>query len=82
MAAQLPRTTPMQHYAVFINHPQNRHEIAGAKIVSIDEIMGEIRSEVQKFGKMSRNAIAEQYPLLRTLQLSHNAGALAFHRED
>ncbi|HEV3205602.1 MAG TPA: hypothetical protein VGZ28_01515 [Terriglobales bacterium] len=34
--------------------------------------MAEIRKEVTHCGKMSKGAIAEQYPLLRTLQLSHS----------
>ena len=36
----------------------------------------EIRAAVLACGPMSRNAIPEQYPLLRTLQLSH----VGYHR--
>lgn len=66
----------IQHYAVFINHPKNRHEVAGFTIISIDELMATIRAAVDREGIMSRKAIPEQYPLLRTLQLSHSG----YHR--
>lgn len=33
--------------------------------------MTEVRSKVVACGRMASNAISEQYPLLRTLQLSH-----------
>lgn len=38
--------------------------------------MAEIRTEVLKRGIMSKNAIPEIYPLLRTIQLSHSG----YHR--
>jgi hypothetical protein len=62
----------LQQFAVFPMHPKGRDQIAGGKIISIDELMATIREEVVKCGKMSKNAIPEQYPLLRTLQLSHS----------
>lgn len=68
----LPSDTAIEHIAVFINHPIGRDEIAGFRIKSIDEPMAEIRARVMDRGKASQNAIPEQYPLLRTLQLSHN----------
>ena len=49
-----------------------RDKLAGAKITSIDEFMAEIRAAVIERGIVGKNAIPEQYPLLRTLQLSHN----------
>lgn len=68
----IPPTTPIEQIAVFVTHPKNRHTIAGSRIVSIDELMAEIRAGVVGCGIMAKNAIAEQYPLLRTLQLSHS----------
>jgi hypothetical protein len=62
----------LQQFGVFITHPKNRHQIAGGTIISIDELMATIREKVVACGKMSKNAIPEQYPLLRALQLSHN----------
>jgi len=67
----LPDTTDIEQIAVFPTHPAGRDQIAGATIVSVDELMAEIRSRVRKRGKMNKRAISERYPLLRTLQLSH-----------
>ena len=67
----LPATTPLQQIAVFISHPKNRHTIAGGTILSIDELMAEIRAKVGACGIMAKNAVPEQYLLLHTLQLSH-----------
>jgi len=67
----LPKSTHIEQIAVFYNHPTGRDKIAGATIVSIDEFMAEIRAKVCARGPMIRNAIPEQYPLLRTIQMSH-----------
>ena len=67
----LPSSTPLQQIAVFVSHPKGRDTIAGGAIISIDELMAEIRAKVMACGIMASNAIPEQYPLLRTLQLSH-----------
>lgn len=69
--AWLPSTTPLRQIAVFPSHPKGRDHIAGGEMVSIDELMAEIRDKVRKSGIASRSAIPEIYPLLRTLQLSH-----------
>lgn len=45
--------------------------MAGATIMSIDELMAEIKSKVTSCGPMIKNAISEEYPLLRTIQMSH-----------
>jgi hypothetical protein len=68
----LPPTTEIEQVAVFVSHPEARNTIAGGKIVSIDELMAEIRGAVIACGPMVRNAIPEQYPLLRTIQMSHS----------
>jgi hypothetical protein len=67
----LPPETPLRQIAVFPSHPKDRHTIAGAQILSIDELMAEIRSKIIGCGVMRSNAISENYPLLRVLQLSH-----------
>ncbi len=67
----LPKDTPVRQIAVFNSHPKNRDKIAGGIIQSLDEVMAEIRKEIQRQGLMSKNAIPEKFPLLRTLQLSH-----------
>ncbi len=67
----LASSTLIDQIAVFPTHPKGRDRIAGGRIVSIDELVKEIRSKVVKCGPMRSNAISEQYPLLRTIQMSH-----------
>jgi hypothetical protein len=61
----LPPTTKIRQIAVFIGHPRGRDSIAEGTILSIDELMAEIRGRVLACGPMVRNAISEQFPLLR-----------------
>src|SRR5687768_2410356 len=67
----LPPSTYIEQIAVFYDHPRGRDMIAGAKLISIEELMCEIRSKVVACGPMINNAIPQQYPLLRTIQMSH-----------
>lgn len=67
----LAPSTPLKQIAVLITHPKGRDTIAGGAIVSIDEFMAKVRAKVVACGVMSSNSVPEQYPLLRTLQLSH-----------
>lgn len=67
----LPKSTHIEQIAVFYNHPPGRDKIAGGKIISIDELVAEIRARVITCGPMISNAIPQQYPLLRTIQMSH-----------
>lgn len=62
----------IEQVAVLVSHPKDRDFLAGARIVSIDELLSEIREKIIGCGIVAKNAIPEQYPLLRTLQLSHN----------
>ncbi len=68
----LPPSTHIEQIAVFYNHPRGRDQIAGANIMSIDELMAEIRSKVISRGPMISNAISEQYPLLALCGLCLN----------
>ena len=72
----LPPSTQLRQIAVFYNHPRGRDKIAGGDIMSIDELMAEIKTKIAACGPMMRNAIPERYPLLRTIQLLHNG----YHR--
>ena len=67
----LPVETSLRQIAIFPSHPKGRDRIAGGQIVSIDELLTEIRSKVILKGVACRSAIPENYPLLRVLQLSH-----------
>ncbi len=68
----LDHKTPIEQIAVLVSHPKGRDVVAGGAIKSIDEFMSEVRAEVLARGAAASNAIPEQYPLLRTLQLSHS----------
>jgi hypothetical protein len=67
----LDSSTQVEQIAVFYDHPKGRDTIAGGKIMSIDELVAEIRAKVISCGPMISNAIPQQYPLLRTIQMSH-----------
>lgn len=67
----LPPDTHLRQIAVLVNHPRGRDILAGGVLMSVDEVMAEIRSRVIACGIMAKNAISEGYPLLRTVQLSH-----------
>jgi hypothetical protein len=62
--------TTIRQIAVFISHPRGRDSLAGGVIVSIDELMAEIRGKILACGPMARNAISEQFPTLRTIQMA------------
>ena len=63
---------PIEQIAVLISHPKGRDSLAGGKIVSIDELVLEIKQKIMPVGIASKSAIPEQYPLLRTIQLTEN----------
>lgn len=68
----LDPTVEIEQVAVFISHPKGRNELGGAKLKSVDELIAEIREKVIACGSVAKDAIPEHYPLLRTMQLSHN----------
>ncbi|AXA83664.1 hypothetical protein DCD74_02250 [Lysobacter oculi] len=72
----LPPETPVRHIAVLPSHPKGRDTLGEASLVSIDELLAEIRSAVATCGPARSNAIPEIYPLLRTIQLTFNG----YHR--
>lgn len=65
----LDNTTPIEQIAVLISHPKNRNTIGDGKIISIDELIKDMRIMISSNGVMSKKAIPEQYSLLRTIQL-------------
>lgn len=69
--AWLPTDTELRQVAVLVSHPPGRDTIGGGQLISVDELMAEVKSMIMSCGPMIRNAIPEQYPLLRTIQLSH-----------
>lgn len=71
----LPPGTAIERIAIF---PQvaGRNILAGAKLRSVDDFMLEIKTKVLNEKVMSKSAIPEQYPLLRTIQLA----LVGYHR--
>jgi hypothetical protein len=78
--AWLNSSTQLEQIAVFYDHPKGRDTIAGGTIISIDELVAEIRAKVIACGPMISNAIPQQYPLLRTIQMSHVGYTRAIER--
>lgn len=78
----LDPSTPIEQIAVLISHPKGRDTLAGGRIISIDEFISQIRDEIQSCGIVARNAIPEQYPLLRTVQLFENGYFRTVSRRD
>ena len=66
----LPKDTKLDQVAVFTTHPYGRDTIAGGRLISVDELVAEIKSKIVACGPMIRNAIPEQFPLLRTIQMA------------
>ncbi|TVZ41862.1 hypothetical protein P886_1213 [Alteromonadaceae bacterium 2753L.S.0a.02] len=62
----------IEQVSVLVTHPKGREKLGDAKLESVDELMAEIRRKVTEQGPVVKNPIPEHYPLLRTLQLSHN----------
>ena len=61
--------TELRQVAVLVVHPKGRSTVAGGELISIDELVAEVRCRVAEDGRMSKRAIPEQYALLRTVQL-------------
>lgn len=66
----LPSDTPIDRTAIFPSCPDGRTHVAGATLVSIDGFMKTVRDAITERQVVARDAIPEQYPLLRTLQLA------------
>ena len=63
----LDTSTHLEQIAVLIT--ASRQTIAGGKVVYIDQFIKEVKDEIAKIGIMGKNAISEQYHLLRTIQM-------------
>lgn len=68
----LDPATPLEQVAVLVSHPKGQDDLAGGTIYSVDEFVAKIREKVARRGIVAKSAIPEQYPLLRTIQLTQN----------
>ena len=66
----LSSETLLDQIAILIT--STRDELCGGKVISIDNFMKEIKEEIIGCGKAAKNAIPEEYDLLRTLQFAFN----------
>lgn len=66
----LDPATPLRQVAVLISKGKDRASLAGGEVRTLDDFMAEIREAVRDEGVAAQRAIPEQYPLLRTIQLT------------
>lgn len=64
----LPAHTEIKQIAILVQAGASRRILAGATVITVDEMIADIREAVKKEGAASKAAIPEQYPLLRTIQ--------------
>ena len=66
----LEETIPLRQIAVLTSRGRDRTSLAGGEILTVDEMMKQIKGEVAKSGIVAKAAIPEQFDLLRTVQLT------------
>ena len=64
----LDKKTPIEQIAIL--NTSGTGKLAGGRVVTVDEFMQEMKTEIAKLGKMAKNAIPEEYDLLRTIQMA------------
>lgn len=64
----LDPSTPIEQVAILVT--ATRRELGSARVISIDEFVSTVKEAILKRGPMRKNAIPEEYDLLRTLQLA------------
>jgi hypothetical protein len=66
----LDKNVKIEQIAVLISPGIGRDKLAEGKIVSIDQFMKVVKDDITKRGIIAKNAIPEQYDLLRTIQMA------------
>jgi len=64
----LDEKTPIEQIAIMTT--SGKGKLAGGRVETVDEFMQEVKTEIAQLGKMARNAIPEEYDLLRTIQMA------------
>jgi hypothetical protein len=59
----------LEQIAVFFQVPNHRRNFQSGKAISIDELVKIIRDDIERQGRAGKNAVPEQYDLLRMIQL-------------
>lgn len=60
----------LEQFAVLPALPGGERRLGGAVLITVDELLGEIRARIGRKGKTFGSAIPERYPLLRTIQMA------------
>jgi len=60
------KNTKIEQIAVLVT--SSRAQVAGGKVISIDELIARIKKDISSQGVMANNAIPEDLDLLRTIQ--------------
>lgn len=68
----LEKNTKINQLAILPSRSKDRTELSGGELITIDELVFKIIQEIRNQGKISKNAIPEQYHLLRMIQLVEN----------
>jgi len=63
-------STPITQLAILPNCGPKYRKLAAGDVITIDEMMSEIKQAVKRVGRAGRAAIPERYPLLRTIQFT------------
>jgi hypothetical protein len=64
----LDKKTPIERIAIMSTSGTGK--LAGGRVVTVDEFMHKVKNKIAKQGKMAKNAIPEEYDLLRTIQMA------------
>ena len=65
----IDKSVAIEQIAVLVSSGSGRDKLAGGKVISIDQFVKCVRDEIAQCGVMAKNAIPEQYDLLRTIQM-------------
>ncbi len=65
----LPNDIEIEHIAIFFSVKGGEMDFLNGRALSIDYLIKTIRTEIQNEGPLSKKAIPEKYPILRSIQL-------------
>lgn len=68
----LDRSTPLRQITILVSRGTDHRVLAGGEVMTIDEIVRDIRTAVASRGRIASSAIPEQYRLLRTIQMTES----------
>ncbi len=72
IASLFPWLNPVpsiRQVGIFPSVAKDKKTMAGGELLTVDEVIHEIKEQICSQGKVSTGAISEQFPLLRTIQM-------------